>query len=186
MTRLCSSLLLLSLVLLPGCAEPEPESTMPLTADDLREAAGGLHGGSAPGSGSAAGSGSATVGVSEPGLVDADAPEAFQETASGLRYRIRRNSDGAKPTADQSVTVNYRGWLDDGTEFDSSYKRSEPTSFPLGGVIKGWTEGLQLIGVGGMLELEIPSELGYGANGSGGSVPPNATLHFIVELLSIQ
>jgi FKBP-type peptidyl-prolyl cis-trans isomerase FkpA len=182
MTRLCSSLLLLSLVLLPGCAEPEPESTMPLTADDLREAAGGLHGGSAPGSAA----GSATVGVSEPGLVDADAPEAFQETASGLRYRIRRNSDGAKPTADQSVTVNYRGWLDDGTEFDSSYKRSEPTSFPLGGVIKGWTEGLQLIGVGGMLELEIPSELGYGANGSGGSVPPNATLHFIVELLSIQ
>ncbi len=178
MTRLCSSLLLLSLVLLPGCAEPEPESTMPLTADDLREAAGGLHGGSAPGS--------ATVGVSEPGLVDADAPETFQETASGLRYRIRRNSDGAKPTADQSVTVNYRGWLDDGTEFDSSYKRSEPTSFPLGGVIKGWTEGLQLIGVGGMLELEIPSELGYGANGSGGSVPPDATLHFIVELLSIQ
>ena len=84
------------------------------------------------------------------------------------------------------MTVNYRGWLDDGTEFDSSYKRSEPTSFPLGGVIKGWTEGLQLIGVGGMLELEIPSELGYGANGSGGSVPPDATLHFIVELLSIQ
>jgi len=90
------------------------------------------------------------------------------------------------PTAADTVTVHYRGWLDDGKEFDSSYERSMPATFGLGGVIKGWTEGLQLIGVGGMLELEIPSELGYGPRGQGGTIPPDATLHFIVELLKIE
>ena len=124
--------------------------------------------------------------MSDTGPVDDDAPEAFTETDSGLNFRILRKSDGEKATSNDSVTVNYRGWLDDGTEFDSSYKRGEPISFPLGGVIPGWTEGMQLIGVGGMIELTIPAELGYGQRGAGADVPPNATLHFIVELISVN
>jgi len=124
--------------------------------------------------------------MSETGPVDDDAPEEFSETDSGLKYRILRKSDGAKATASDTVTVNYKGWLDDETEFDSSYKRGEPISFPLGGVIAGWTEGMQLVGVGGMIELTIPPELGYGARGAGGAVPPNARLHFIVELISVN
>ena len=120
------------------------------------------------------------------GEVDADPPMEFQTTESGLRYRILRNSDGEKATADRSVTVHYRGWLDDGSEFDSSYSRGEPISFPLNGVIAGWTEGMQLVGTSGMIELWIPPDLGYGAAGAGDAVPPNATLHFVVELLEIQ
>ena len=120
------------------------------------------------------------------GVMDDDAPKEFDETDSGLKYRVLRMSDGRKPTARDTVTVNYRGWLDSGKEFDSSYKRGEPISFPLNGVIPGWTEGMQLIGEGGMIELWIPSRLGYGAEGSPGSVPPNATLHFIVELISVN
>lgn len=120
------------------------------------------------------------------GPIDNDAPEQFSETNSGLKYRILRKSDGTKPTAANRVTVDYRGWLDDGTEFDSSYKRGEPISFPLNGVIPGWTEGMQLVGTGGMIELWIPSTLGYGAQGSGAAVPPNATLHFIVELHEVK
>lgn len=120
------------------------------------------------------------------GPVDDDANQDFQMTDSGLRYRILRRSDGLKPTAANAVTVHYRGWLDSGKEFDSSYDRGQPTSFPLNGVIPGWTEGMQLVGVGGMIELWVPARLGYGAKGSGGSVPPNATLHFIVELLKVD
>ena len=119
------------------------------------------------------------------GPTDEDAPKEFTTTASGLQYRILRQSDGAKPTASNTVKVNYRGWLDNGTKFDGSYNK-EPISFPLTRVIGGWTEGLQLVGVGGMIELWIPAELGYGSAGSGGSVPPNATLHFIVELLEVN
>lgn len=122
----------------------------------------------------------------KPGPVDADAPEEFTTTASGLKYRIRRKSDGKKPKASDSVVAHYRGWLDDGKEFDSSYKRNEPTPFPLNGVIGGWTEGLQLIGEGGMIELEIPSDLGYGDRGFPPDIPPAATLHFIVELVKVQ
>jgi FKBP-type peptidyl-prolyl cis-trans isomerase FkpA len=124
--------------------------------------------------------------MSDVGPVDDDAPEEFTETESGLKYRILRKSDGEKANPNNSVTVNYRGWLDDETEFDSSYKRGEPISFPLRGVIPGWTEGMQLVGVGGMIELTIPPELGYGQRGAGAAVPPNATLHFIVELISIN
>lgn len=123
----------------------------------------------------------------EPGPVDDDAPEEFTTTDSGLKYRILRASDGEKPTARATVTVHYRGWLDDGTEFDSSYARGESISFPLNGVIAGWTEGMQLVGKGGMIELEIPSNLGYGPRGGGGGIiPPDATLHFIVELIEIE
>ena len=120
------------------------------------------------------------------GDMDDDAPQTFQVTATGLRYRVLRRSSGRKPTASDHVTVHYRGWLDSGKEFDSSYDRGEPISFPLNGVVKGWTEGMQLIGEGGMIELWIPAGLGYGTQGSGGAVPPNATLHFVVELLEVK
>lgn len=121
----------------------------------------------------------------KPGAVDPDAPEEFTETKSGLKYRIRRKSDGRKPAVSDSVLAHYKGWLDDGTEFDSSYKRNEPTDFPLSGVIPGWTEGLQLIGEGGMIELEIPYQLGYGELGNPPTIPPRATLHFVVELKKV-
>lgn len=121
----------------------------------------------------------------EPGAPDPDAPQEFTQTDSGLKYRILRKSDGKKPTASDSVTVHYRGTFDDGSEFDSSYKRGEPAQFPLRGVVPGWTEGLQLVGEGGMIELEIPPELGYGADGRRG-IPPNATLHFVVELIEVH
>ena len=122
----------------------------------------------------------------EPGPRDPDASEEFTTTKSGLKYRILRKGTGRKPTSADSVTVNYKGWLDDGTVFDSSYERGEPINFELLGVIKGWTEGLQFVSEGGMIELEIPSELGYGATGAGADIPPNATLHFIVELIEVQ
>jgi FKBP-type peptidyl-prolyl cis-trans isomerase len=124
--------------------------------------------------------------AAEPGPTDKDAPEKFTTTASGLQYRILRKSKGDKPLATDKVTVHYRGWLDNKTEFDSSYKRGEPATFPLTNVIKGWTEGLQLVTVGGMIELTIPANLGYGDRGAGGTIPPGATLHFVVELVEIK
>lgn len=129
---------------------------------------------------------SLNTGGAQPGKVDPDAPEEFTETPSGLKYRIRRKSDGRKPTASDSVRVDYKGWLDDGTEFDSSYKRNEPITFPLSGVVPGWTEGLQLVGEGGMIELEIPYQLGYGELGNPPTIPARATLHFIVELRKVM
>jgi FKBP-type peptidyl-prolyl cis-trans isomerase FkpA len=120
------------------------------------------------------------------GKVDADAAKKFTATDSGLKYRVLRKGTGDKPKATDSVKVNYHGWLNDGKVFDSSYKRGEPISFPLNRVIKGWTEGMQLIGEGGMIELEIPSDLGYGDRGSPGAIPPKATLHFLVELLKVE
>lgn len=122
----------------------------------------------------------------EPGIVDPDAPEEFTTTQSGLKYRIRRKSNGTKPTKANAVKVHYRGWLADGTTFDSSYARNEPTDFGVGDVIPGWTEGLQLIGVGGMIELEIPGNLAYGPRGNPPKIPPNATLHFLVELIEVK
>ncbi|MFN0018026.1 MAG: FKBP-type peptidyl-prolyl cis-trans isomerase, partial [Pirellulaceae bacterium] len=107
-------------------------------------------------------------------------------TPSGLKYRVLRKGTGGKPMSVDSVKVNYHGWLNDGKVFDSSYKRGEPISFPLNRVIKGWTEGMQLVGEGGMIELEIPSDLGYGDRGSPGAIPPKATLHFLVELLKVE
>lgn len=127
----------------------------------------------------------------EPGKTDKDAPTKFTTTESGLKYRILRKATGKKPQATDTVTVHYRGWLpvDEGKKpkyFDSSYKRNAPTTFPLNRVIKGWTEGLQLVNEGGMIELEIPSKLGYGARGAGNAIPPNATLRFLVELIKIK
>lgn len=120
------------------------------------------------------------------GPTDKDAPKEFTTTKSGLKYKILRKTDGKKATARDKVTVHYRGWLDSGKEFDSSYKRGETISFPLNRVIPGWTEGMQLVGEGGMIELEIPYDLGYGETGSPPTIPPKATLHFIVELKKVN
>jgi FKBP-type peptidyl-prolyl cis-trans isomerase FklB len=106
--------------------------------------------------------------------------------ASGLQYKILKEGTGAKPTAADSVVCQYRGTLINGTEFDSSYKRGQPATFPVGRVIKGWTEALQLMPVGSKWQLFIPPDLAYGDRGAGGAIGPNATLIFEVELLSIQ
>ena len=120
------------------------------------------------------------------GKIDVDAAKTFTTTPSGLQYRVLRKGAGAMPKSTQTVKVNYQGWLDNGNVFDSSYRRGEPISFPLNGVIKGWTEGMQLVGSGGMIELTIPAELGYGDRGAPPVIPPKATLHFLVELLSVS
>jgi FKBP-type peptidyl-prolyl cis-trans isomerase FklB len=104
---------------------------------------------------------------------------------SGLQYKILTAGTGPKPTASDTVTCNYRGTLLNGKEFDSSYKRAEPTSFPVGGVIKGWTEALQLMPVGSKWQLFIPADMAYGDRGAGGDIGPGETLIFEVELLSI-
>jgi FKBP-type peptidyl-prolyl cis-trans isomerase len=126
------------------------------------------------------------VDYSKEGPNGPNAQTEFAETDSGLKYKILREGTGKKPTPQDYVLASYRGWLDDGTEFDSSYSRGEPSSFPLGGVIPGWAEGLQLIGEGGKIELSIPPELGYGASGKPPSIPPNAQLHFIVEVHDVS
>ncbi|MEM9366580.1 MAG: FKBP-type peptidyl-prolyl cis-trans isomerase [Planctomycetota bacterium] len=120
------------------------------------------------------------------GPMDAGPVPEFSTTDSGLKYRVLRKSSGRKPTVTDTVTVKYRGWLNNGKVFDSSYERGEPTTFSLGKVIAGWTEGMQLVGAGGMIELWVPSRLGYGERGSPGSIPAHATLHFIVELVDVQ
>jgi FKBP-type peptidyl-prolyl cis-trans isomerase FklB len=106
---------------------------------------------------------------------------------SGLQYKILKEGTGPKPTATDTVVCNYKGTLLDNTEFDSSYKRGQPATFPVSGVIKGWTEALQLMPVGSKWELFVPADLAYGARGGpGGGIGPNATLVFEVELMSIQ
>ncbi len=105
---------------------------------------------------------------------------------SGLQYKILQEGAGPKPAATDSVVCNYRGTLLDGKEFDSSYKRGQPATFPVNGVIKGWTEALQLMPVGSKWQLFVPSELAYGDRGAGADIKPGATLIFEVELLSIQ
>jgi FKBP-type peptidyl-prolyl cis-trans isomerase len=105
---------------------------------------------------------------------------------SGLQYKIITSGTGPKPSASDSVVCNYRGTLIDGKEFDSSYKRGQPATFPVSGVIKGWTEALQLMPVGSKWQLFVPSDLAYGERGQGGDIGPNATLVFEVELISIE
>jgi hypothetical protein len=111
---------------------------------------------------------------------------AVTTTASGLQYEILTAGNGKEPSADDTVKVHYRGTLLDGTEFDSSYARGKPVSFPVSAVIPGWTEALQLMAVGSQWNIFIPSELAYGAGGAGDVIPPNAALVFEVELLSIE
>jgi FKBP-type peptidyl-prolyl cis-trans isomerase FklB len=114
------------------------------------------------------------------------AKDGVVTTASGLQYKIITAGTGAKPTNADTVVCNYKGTFINGTEFDSSYKRGKPAEFPVGGVIRGWTEALQLMPVGSKWELYVPSELAYGSRGAGGAIGPNQTLIFEVELLSIK
>jgi len=107
-------------------------------------------------------------------------------TPSGLQYEVLEATLGQKPKATDTVKVHYEGTLIDGTIFDSSYKRGESISFPLNGVIKGWTEGLQLMSVGSKFKFFIPYQLAYGERGAGASIPPYAALIFTVELLGIE
>src|SRR5213083_3268715 len=119
-------------------------------------------------------------------LEDNKKKPGVKTTASGLEYKVEKEGTGAQPKPTDMVTVNYRGTLIDGTEFDSSYKRGQPATFPVNGVIKGWTEGLQLMKPGAKWQLFIPSELAYGERGSGQMIGPNATLIFDVELVSFK
>ena len=112
--------------------------------------------------------------------------EGVKTTASGLQYEVLEATIGQKPKASDSVRVHYEGTLIDGTIFDSSYKRGESIAFPLNGVIKGWTEGLQLMSVGSKYKFFIPYQLAYGERGAGASIPPYAALIFTVELLGIE
>lgn len=107
-------------------------------------------------------------------------------TPSGLVFRSLKDGTGPSPTATDTVRVHYRGTFPDGREFDSSYKRNEAIEFPLSGVIKCWTEGVQKMKVGGKAKLTCPPSIAYGERGAGTAVPPNATLHFEVELLGIK
>lgn len=118
-------------------------------------------------------------------LVENAKKEGVVTLPSGLQYKILKTGTGAKPTAEDQVTTHYHGTLVDGTVFDSSLERGEPATFPINGVIKGWTEALQLMPVGSKWELYIPSDLAYGERGAGGAIGPYATLIFQVELLSI-
>jgi FKBP-type peptidyl-prolyl cis-trans isomerase FklB len=112
--------------------------------------------------------------------------EGVKTTASGLQYKVIKEGTGAQPKATDTVTVNYRGTLIDGKEFDSSYKRGQPATFPLNGVIKGWTEGLQLMKTGSKYQLFVPPDLAYGERTVGPDLAPNSTLIFEVELLDAK
>lgn len=112
--------------------------------------------------------------------------EGVVQTDSGLQYKIIEAGEGVSPGAEDTVVVHYRGTLVDGTEFDSSYKRNTPATFPVNGVIPGWQEGIQLMKVGSKYNFFIPSELAYGAKGAGGAIGPHETLIFEVELQEIK
>jgi len=112
--------------------------------------------------------------------------DGVKTTASGLQYEVLTEGTGKSPKATDTVLVHYKGTLLDGTEFDSSYKRGEPIEFPLNQVIKGWTEGVQLMKEGGKYRFFIPSTLAYGSRGAGGAIGPDETLIFDVELLKVR
>jgi FKBP-type peptidyl-prolyl cis-trans isomerase FklB len=112
--------------------------------------------------------------------------EGVKTLPSGLQYKVIKAGTGKKPKLNDTVTVNYRGTLMDGAEFDSSYRRGQPATFPVSGVIPGWTEALQLMAEGAKWQLFIPPNLAYGERGAGGLIGPNAALIFEVELISVQ
>ena len=112
--------------------------------------------------------------------------EGVKTTASGLQYKVVKEGTGAQPKEKDTVMANYRGTLIDGTEFDSSYKRGQPATFPVSGVIKGWTEALQMMKVGSKYQLFIPAKLAYGERAIGPDIGPNSTLIFEVELLDVK
>lgn len=118
-------------------------------------------------------------------LEDNAKKEGVTTTASGLQYKVLTPGTGKSPKATDTVLVHYRGTLISGTEFDSSYKRKEPISFPLNRVIAGWTEGVQLMQEGAKFEFYIPSKLAYGSRGAGRDIGPNEALIFEVELLKV-
>ena len=120
------------------------------------------------------------------GTATAAHAEAPEKTASGLIYESLKEGSGEKPTRESSVQVHYRGTLANGNEFDSSYKRGQPATFPLNRVIPCWTEGVAKMREGGKAKLTCPPEIAYGTRGAGAAVPPNATLTFEVELLKIM
>jgi len=136
----------------------------------------------------------ATASTPDMSAIDPNAPAPgipavegdVQTTSTGLQYIIVEEGTGASPTATQTVTVHYTGWLTDGTKFDSSVDRGQTATFQLNGVIPGWTEGLQLVKQGGKIRLIIPSDLAYGPQGRPPVIPANADLIFDVELLGIQ
>jgi FKBP-type peptidyl-prolyl cis-trans isomerase FkpA len=130
--------------------------------------------------------GSANSAEAKAALDKAAAEPGAVRTPSGLVYRDIAPGTGASPKAADTVTVHYRGTLVNGTEFDSSYKRNEPASFPLGQVIPCWTEGVQRMKVGGKARLVCPANLAYGERGAPPDIPPGATLNFEVELLRIE
>ena len=113
------------------------------------------------------------------------AQQADVATASGLVFKSLKDGTGARPAATNVVRVHYKGTFPDGREFDSSYSRGQPTEFPLNRVIKCWTEGVQLMKVGGKAKLTCPPAIAYGERGAGNVIPPNATLQFEIELLAI-
>ncbi|MGB5644939.1 MAG: FKBP-type peptidyl-prolyl cis-trans isomerase [Gammaproteobacteria bacterium] len=119
-------------------------------------------------------------------LADNAKKEGVVTTDSGLQYKVIKSGDGPTPKPEDTVTTHYRGTLIDGREFDSSYSRGQPASFPVKGVIKGWTEALQLMKVGDKWELYIPADLAYGAQKRGEVIEPNSTLLFELELLEIK
>ncbi len=128
----------------------------------------------------------ANIQVGEKFLTDNASKEGVQTTESGLQYLVITSGEGAMPVAEDTVDVHYEGSLLNGTVFDSSIKRGEPATFPVGGVIPGWQEALKLMNVGSKWKVFIPSALAYGENGAGGSIGPNETLIFEMELLSIK
>jgi FKBP-type peptidyl-prolyl cis-trans isomerase FkpA len=156
---------LMAVVLLAGC-RPEPES--PPTPAPQKTPQSSLPD-------------PKVEGPSDPGP-----PPEFSVTESGLKYRILRKSKGDKPNEYSSVTVSQKGWLDDGRIFESTYDRGVHVAYSLDKIYVGLREGLPLVGEGGKIELEIPSKLAYGTTGLGSLVPPNATVHYIIELHSFK